>query len=62
MVALAVTARVRDRATSGVGGVSAVKRRIYSLSLAAGLFGVIIIQVALRSAGASRGVIGGCRT
>ena len=58
VAALAVTARVRDRATSGVGGLSAVKRRSYSLSLAAGLLGVIIMQVALRSAGASRGVIG----
>jgi hypothetical protein len=57
-VALAVTALVRDRATSGVGGVSALKRRIYSLSLAAGLLGVIIMQAALRYDGASRGVIG----
>jgi uncharacterized membrane protein SirB2 len=57
-VALAVTALVRDRAASGVGGMSALKRRIYSLSLAAGLAGVIIMQAALRYDGASRGVIG----
>jgi uncharacterized membrane protein SirB2 len=56
--ALAVTALVGDRATSGVGGVSALKRRIYSLSLAAGLLGVIIMQTALSDQGASRGVIG----
>jgi hypothetical protein len=56
-VALAVTGQVRSRATNGVGGVSALKRRIYSLSLATGLLGVIIMQVALRYAGASRGVI-----
>jgi hypothetical protein len=58
VVALAVTATVTDRATSGVGGVSAVRRRVYYLSLAAGWLGVIIMQIALRSAGASHGVIG----
>lgn len=57
-VALAVTAQVQDRATSGVGGASALKRRIYSLSLAAGLLGVIIMQAALRYDGASPGAIG----
>jgi len=57
-VALAVTAQVRDRATSGVGGASALKQRVYSLSLAAGLLGVIIMQAALRHVGASQGAIG----
>jgi hypothetical protein len=58
VVALVVTATVTDRASSGVGGVSAVRRRVYYLSLAAGWLGVVIMQIALRSAGASHGVIG----
>jgi hypothetical protein len=57
-MALAFTAAVTDRATSGVGGLSVMKRRIYSLALAAGLLGVIIMQVALRHNGAGQGVIG----
>jgi hypothetical protein len=57
VVALGVTAQLTDRATSGVGGLSAQRRRIYSLSLAVGLLGVYIMQPALRYAGASRGVI-----
>jgi hypothetical protein len=57
VVALGVTAQLTDRATSGVGGLSAQRRRIYSLSLAVGLLGVYIMQPALRHAGASRGVI-----
>lgn len=57
-VALAVAAQVRDRAASGVGGASALRRRIYSLSLAAGLAGVIIMQAALGYDGASAGAIG----
>jgi hypothetical protein len=36
----------------------ALERRIYSLSLATGLLGVVIMQAALRYDGASRGVIG----
>ena len=35
VLALGVTAAVTDRATSGVGGVSQLRRRIYWLSLAA---------------------------
>jgi hypothetical protein len=58
VLALVVTATVTGRATSGVGGVSAVRRRVYYLSLAAGWLGVVIMQIALRSAGASHGVIG----
>jgi hypothetical protein len=58
VVALVVTATVTDRATSGVGGVTAVRRRVYYLSLAAGWLGVVVMQIALRSAGASHGVIG----
>jgi hypothetical protein len=41
-----------------VGGVSALKRRIYSLSLAAGLAGVVIMQSDLRYNGASPAVVG----
>jgi len=58
VIALAVAAQVQDRAASGVGGASALKRRIYSLSLAAGLAGVIIMQAALDHDGASPGAIG----
>jgi hypothetical protein len=58
VVALAFTAGVRNRATSGVGGLSALKHRIYSLSLVTGLLGVIIMQAALRHNGADPGVIG----
>jgi hypothetical protein len=57
LLALAVTAAVTDRAASGVGGVSALRRRVYLLSLAVGLLGEIIMQIALRNAGASRGVL-----
>ena len=55
---LAVTAALTDRAASGVGGATAVRRRVYYLSLAIGWLGVVTMQAALRSAGASRGVIG----
>ena len=45
-------------AESGVGGVSAVRRRIHSLSLIVGLAGMFILEGALYRAGASRSVIG----
>jgi uncharacterized membrane protein SirB2 len=57
VAALGVTAQLTDRATSGVGGVSAQRRRIYWLSLAVGLLGVYVMQPALRHVGASHGVI-----
>ena len=57
VLALGVTATVTDRATSGVGGVSQLRRRIYWLSLAVGLLGVYIMQPALRYVGAGHGVI-----
>ena len=57
LLALGVTAGVTDRAASGVGGVSALRRRIYWLSLAIGLLGEIVMHLALRDAGASRGVL-----
>lgn len=58
VAALAVNALAVDRAHSGIGGVSALRRRIYFLSLAVGWTGVIIMQAALRYDGASRGVVG----
>src|SRR3984885_4055559 len=54
--ALAVVAQ--SRAESGVGGVSAVRRRIHSLSLITGLAGMFVLEGALYRAGASRAVIG----
>jgi hypothetical protein len=57
VVALGVTAMVTDRATSGVGGASTLRRRIYWLSIAIGLLGLYIMEAALRYNGASRGVI-----
>jgi hypothetical protein len=58
VVALAVTGTVTDRATSGVGGATELKRRVYYLLVAVGWLGVVIMQAALRSAGASHGMIG----
>ena len=57
LLALGVTVAVTDRAASGVGGVSALRRRVYWLSLGIGLLGEIVMQLALRDAGASRGVL-----
>jgi hypothetical protein len=57
-MALAVTAALTDRATSGVSGATALKRRVYYLSLAIGWLGTVVMQAALRSAGARHGVIG----
>ena len=58
LLALAVTLIVTDRATSGVGGVSALRRRIYWLSIAIGLVGLTIMEGALRYNHVSPGVIG----
>jgi hypothetical protein len=46
------------RAESGVGGLSAQRRRIHFLSLVAGLAGRFALEGALYRAGASRAVIG----
>jgi hypothetical protein len=54
--ALATVAQAR--AESGVGGASALRRRIHFLSLIAGLAGMFILEGALYRAGASRPVIG----
>lgn len=58
LMALAITAQVTERAASGVGGASALRRRSYSLALGTGLLGVWIMQAALRHADASQGTIG----
>jgi hypothetical protein len=46
------------RADSGVGGLSAVRRRIHFLSVLAGLAAMFALEGALAHAGASRAVIG----
>ena len=53
--ALATVAEAR--AESGIGGVSAMRRRIHFLSLIAGLAGIFVLEGALYRAGASRVVI-----
>ncbi len=53
--ALATVAQARSE--TGVGGVSAVRRRIHFLSLIAGLAGMFALEGALYRAGASRTVI-----
>jgi hypothetical protein len=58
VIALGVTATLTDRATSGLGGASTLRRRVYWLSIAIGLLGLYVMEVALRHNGASRGVIG----
>ncbi|MGI8446244.1 MAG: hypothetical protein ACR2MP_03455 [Streptosporangiaceae bacterium] len=54
----ALAAITQARAESGVGGVSAMRRRIHFLSLIAGLAGMFVLEGALYRAGASRAVIG----
>jgi hypothetical protein len=58
VIALVVTVTVTDRATSGVGGASALKRRIYWLSIVIGLLGLYIMEAALRYNDVSRAVLG----
>jgi hypothetical protein len=58
LLALGVTFLVTDRAASGVGGASALRRRIYWLSIAIGLAGLAIMEAALRYNHVSPGVIG----
>jgi hypothetical protein len=57
VAAAAVTAQVVDRATSGVGGVSALQRGIFVLSLLAGFAVLEIEKQALSYAGASRPLV-----
>jgi hypothetical protein len=58
VIALSVTPIVTDRATSSVGGASALKRRIYWLSIAIGLIRLYIMEAALRYNDVSRAVLG----
>ena len=57
-VAVVVMLVALNRAVGGVGGRSAVQRRILSLSFIIGWVGVLLMEAALRHAGASEGVIG----
>jgi hypothetical protein len=57
-VAVVVVLVVMNRAVAGVGGRSALQRRIALLSLVIGWLGVLLMEAALRHAGASEGVIG----
>jgi hypothetical protein len=57
-VALAVTATLVGRATSGVGGGSDVRRRITYMTLAVGYLGVLVLEAALDNAGASQRALG----
>lgn len=54
----ALAAITQARAESGVGGASALRRRIHFLTLIAGLAGMFALEGALYRAGASRAVIG----
>jgi hypothetical protein len=54
-----ITASVIEQAAEGVSGLSALRRRIYLLSLATGYAGVITMEAALDHAGASRPVVFG---
>ena len=53
-----MTGLAEARADSGVGGLSAVRRRIHFLSVLAGLAAMFTLEGALAHAGASRSVIG----
>jgi uncharacterized membrane protein YsdA (DUF1294 family) len=57
-VAVVVMLVVMNRAVAGVGGRSAQQRRIAYLTLIIGWLGVLLMEAALRHAGASEGVIG----
>jgi hypothetical protein len=57
ILAAAITAIVMSRATSGIGGRSALQRRLYYLSFPIGYIGVLTLEAALDHGGASRAVI-----
>jgi hypothetical protein len=57
--AVAIAASVIGRATSGVGGLSAVQRRVSILALATGIVAVLVLEAAIDHAGAGRGVVFG---
>lgn len=56
--AVAVTVIVGGRAASGVGGSSALQRRILGASYVAGYAGIFLLEAAIDHAGASRAVLG----
>jgi hypothetical protein len=58
-LAAAIAASVIGRAISGVGGLSAVQRRISILALAIGIVAVLVLEAAIDHAGASRSVVFG---
>jgi hypothetical protein len=57
LVGLTITGAIVARASAGVGGMSALQRRIYWMSLAAGYAGVYTLEAAVDHGGASRAVI-----
>jgi DNA-binding transcriptional ArsR family regulator len=52
--AVAITASIISRATSGVGGLSAVQRRVSILAFVSGMVAVLVLEAAIDHAGASR--------
>ncbi|HTX28583.1 MAG TPA: hypothetical protein VME19_16365 [Streptosporangiaceae bacterium] len=58
-LAAAITASVVGRATSGVGGFSAVQRRVSILALVIGIVAVLVLEAAIDHAGASRSIVFG---
>jgi hypothetical protein len=57
--AVAITASIISRATSGVGGLSAVQRRVSILAFVSGMVAVLVLEAAIDHAGASRSVVFG---
>ena len=57
-VGAAIATVAGNRADSGVGGLSAARRRIHFLAVLAGLAAMFALEGALARAGASRGVLG----
>jgi hypothetical protein len=58
-LAAAITASIIGRATSGVGGISAVQRRVAVLALVAGIAAALVLEAAIDHAGASRSIVFG---
>jgi hypothetical protein len=56
--AIAITVVLVGRAVAGVGGPSALQRRVYVLASLAGFVGLLTLEAALDHAGASRVVLG----
>ena len=58
-LAVAIAAAIIGRATSGVGGVSLVQRRVSILAFAIGIAATLVLEAAIDHAGASRSVVFG---